>query len=146
HHRTVGTAQDVLTARRDETFFRYLARSWPGEIRSAWRIAVRRSASGSRLRALAANEVVHGVAGELALLAVVVLYGGFVALASVIAQAMLAHLLVFAANFVEHWGIIRAGGKVGAADAWDSTAPLSHYALLGLSFHADHHVLASRPF
>jgi alkane 1-monooxygenase len=146
HHRTVGTAQDVLTARRGETFVRYFARSWPGEIRSAWRIAVNRSASRSAIFALAANEVAHGVAGELALLTVIGLYGGPAAIALVVAQAMLAHVLVGAVNYFEHWGILRTGGKAGAADAWDSIAPLSHYALLGLSFHADHHIRASRPF
>lgn len=63
-----------------------------------------------------------------------------------VAQAALAHVLIATVIFIEHWGIIREGGKVGAMDAWDCTAPLSHNALLGLSFHADHHVRASRSF
>jgi alkane 1-monooxygenase len=146
HHRTVGTAQDVLTARRDETFLRYLARSWPGEIRSAWRIEVGRTAGRPPLRGLAANEVARGVAAEASLLVALGLYGGLAAVALFVAQAALAHLLVAAVNFFEHWGIVREAGRVGGKHAWDSTAPLSHYALLGLSFHADHHVHAARTF
>jgi alkane 1-monooxygenase len=64
----------------------------------------------------------------------------------VILQAALAQYIVAAVNFFEHWGIVRRTGKVTAVHAWDCTAPMSHYALLGLSFHADHHVRASRSF
>jgi alkane 1-monooxygenase len=146
HHRTVGTASDVLTARRDETFTRYLARSWPGELRSAWRIEIRRTSARSRIGALVTNDVVRGMVAEAALLALIVASVGPLAVPCVLAQAALAHLLVAAVNFFEHWGIVRGDRRVGAGDAWDSAAPLSHYALLGLSFHSDHHVRASRSF
>jgi alkane 1-monooxygenase len=139
HHRNVGTPDDVLTARTDESFVRYLARSWPGEVRSAWNIEARRHPWWR-------NEVVRGVVAEMILLAVVAGHGGVLGVGTVIGQAALAHLLVAAVNFVEHWGIVRDGARSGTSDAWDSSAALSHYALLGLSFHADHHVSAARSF
>ncbi len=64
----------------------------------------------------------------------------------VILQAAIGQFIVAAVNFFEHWGIVRRAGKVTAAHAWDCTAPMSHYTLLGLSFHADHHVRSSRSF
>jgi alkane 1-monooxygenase len=146
HHRTVGTADDVLTARPDETFLGYLARSWPGELRSAWRIEVRRSAGRRPIAALLRNDFLRGALAEAAVLALIAVVASPSAAAFVVMQAALVHLLVAAVNFIEHWGIVRADRKVRAGDAWDSTAPLSHYALLGLSFHADHHVRASRSF
>jgi alkane 1-monooxygenase len=146
HHRTVGTANDVLTARSDETFLGYLARSWPGELRSAWRIELRRSAGRGPFAALFRNDFLRGALAEAALLSIIAVLASPSVAAFVVIQAALAHLLVVAVNFIEHWGIVRVDRKVRAGDAWDSAAPLSHYALLGLSFHADHHVRASRAF
>jgi alkane 1-monooxygenase len=146
HHRTAGTAEDVLTARTHEPFFQYLRRSWVAEIRSAWRIEVRRSAGRGPIHAWLANEVVRGFAIEVVLLGSVALVLAPEIAALVVAQAALAHLVTGAVNFFQHWGIARSHRKLGAGDAWESGAPLSHYALLGLSFHADHHVRASRPF
>jgi hypothetical protein len=103
-------------------------------------------AKRSRFRALVSSEVVRGIVAEVAIVVVIGLYGGPVIVALAVAQAALAHLLVAAVNFIEHWGILRTGGKAGATHAWDAAAPLSHYALLGLSFHADHHARGAQPF
>jgi alkane 1-monooxygenase len=145
HHRTAGTPADVLTARRDETFWAYAARSWRGEIARAWRIERERNAHRFWLRAFAANDVIRGIAIEVAILVVAFVVGGPSMAALVVAQAAVTHLLVAAINFVEHWGIVRTTPKGGPV-AWDTRAPLSHYALLGLSFHADHHAHAARAF
>lgn len=146
HHRTVGTPEDALTARTDETFLAYLARAWPGELASAWRIERARGRTRTGLAALLRNDFVVGVAAEAAMLLAALALGGPIVAGLVVAQAALTHVLVAAVNFVEHWGIVRTRTKPGAADAWDADAPMSHYALLGLSFHADHHVRASRTF
>jgi alkane 1-monooxygenase len=61
-------------------------------------------------------------------------------------QALIAQVLIFAVNYFEHWGLVRVGKRPTAAIAWQSDAWLTHFALLGLPRHADHHLHAARPF
>jgi len=144
HHRHVGTAADPLTARRGESLRAYLRRGWPAELRSAWTIERRRLGSG--LSGLARNEVLRGVLAEVVIATAIALGFGWAALVVFLAQATVAQLLITAVNYFEHWGIVREGRRVGSFDAWDCRAPMSHYALLGLSFHVDHHAHASHAY
>jgi alkane 1-monooxygenase len=61
-------------------------------------------------------------------------------------QAMLAILLLETVNYVEHWGIRRAGARPTTVDAWDAESWFTYYTLVGLSRHADHHANAARPW
>src|SRR6185436_15417349 len=54
--------------------------------------------------------------------------------------------LVAAVNYFDHWGLERTQKKVREVDAWDCDSTWTHYSLLALSHHPDHHVRASRPF
>lgn len=132
HHRLVGTAEDPTTARFGESFWAYARRSTVGQLVSAWR--------------LGPAQVAAGLAAEAAgLVAIGVLFGG-AALAAFLAQALWASLLVAAVNYFDHWGLQRTQKKVREVDAWDCDSALTHYSLLALSHHPDHHVRASRPF
>jgi alkane 1-monooxygenase len=146
HHRHVGTSADVLTARHGETFGAYLVRAWPGEVASAWRIEAERHRTKPSVLRWGANEFVRGALAQAVLVGGIGVGLGGAALVALIAQAALAHVITATVNYFEHWGIERQGRKVGTADSWDTTAPLSHHALLGLSFHADHHAHASHAF
>lgn len=131
HHRRVGTDEDALTARRDETFWRYLARSVPAELRSAWR--------------LAPGTIAAGIAMQFA---IVLSLGAFgpVAPAVFLAQAAVAQLLIGSVNYLQHWGLRRQGGRVQAADSWESDAALSRFLLFGLARHPAHHARSATPF
>jgi alkane 1-monooxygenase len=137
HHKRVGTPDDPATARRGERFWPFLARTVPGQLRSAWRLEAPR---GWR------NRVLHGALLEVAGVAALGLALGPYALAAFLAQAALAVLLLEAVNYVEHWGIVRDGARPGPRDAWDADSWLTYYTLVGLSRHADHHAHAARPW
>lgn len=131
HHRRVATDEDALTARRDETFWRYLARSVPGEMRSAWRLAPGTIAAGVAMQA-----------------SIVLALGalGPVAPAVFLAQAAVAQLLIGTVNYLQHWGLRRRGGRVQAVDSWESDAALSRFLLFGLARHPAHHARSATPF
>lgn len=146
HHARAGTPEDALAVRPGESFARYMIRSWPAELRSAFRIEAQRPRRNGGLRSPLWNGVVLGVLAEIALAATSILGGGSGALLAFVAQAALAFVIISAVNYLQHWGLHRARRKAGEADAWDCTAPLSRYVLLGLPLHADHHVHAAQPF
>jgi alkane 1-monooxygenase len=132
HHRRVGTPEDPTTARFGETFGAYAARSTSGQLVSAWRLD--RAA------------VAAGVAFELALVGAIAVGFGTTAVLAWLLQAAFATGLITAVNYFDHWGLVRRGRAVGPSDAWDAAGAPSHYFLLGLPRHADHHVHAVRPY
>jgi alkane 1-monooxygenase len=146
HHVRVGTTEDALAVRRDESFAQYLPRSWLAELRSALSIEARRLHGHGDARSLVRNAVVIGVLMEIAVMIVIIAFGGPRALLSFLVQAALAYVIISAVNYLQHWGLSRDRRKVGEADSWDCTALLSRYVLLGISLHADHHVHAAERF
>jgi alkane 1-monooxygenase len=143
HHARVATLDDPGTARFGETFWQYVLRSWPGEWKSAWQIGMtearRRGHSGWR------NPVLHGLFLESAVTTSVVLMGGLRSLALYVAHVVMATLLVMAVGYFLHWGL-RRGPRPSPKDAWGCDVSLTHFVLLGLQQHADHHLHATRPY
>jgi alkane 1-monooxygenase len=131
HHVRVGTHADPATARFDESFWRFLARSVPGEFVSAAR--------------LAPASFTLGVLAEIGIMAGLWTIGGR-ALAAFLLQALFSLLLVAVVNYLEHWGLCRSGPKIRAADSWDCDSLVTHALLFGLARHADHHARAARPY
>jgi len=149
HHVRVGTPEDPVTAHFGETHWHFIWRTIPQQFRSAWRIEARRldqkgvTAPGARLLG---HRVLQGVAVELALLCAIGFGLGPVALLFFVAQALMAIVLLETVNYIEHWGLSRSGKKVRTVDSWDTDSFVTLYTIVGLSRHADHHVLASRPY
>jgi alkane 1-monooxygenase len=132
HHVRVATADDPATARFGESFDAFFRRTVPAQFRSAWRLGRR--------------DVLAGLAVELALTVAITAIAGWPGLVVFLWQAFNAITTLEAVNYFEHWGLVRAGVRPGARDAWDSDSWLTHYTLIGLSRHADHHAHAARPF
>ena len=118
-------------ARFDESFWRFFARSVPGEFVSAAR--------------LAPASFILGVLAETGILTGFGAIGGR-AVAAFLLQALIALLLIAMINYLEHWGLCRSGHKVRAVDSWDCDSLVTHFLLFGLARHADHHVRAARPY
>jgi alkane 1-monooxygenase len=146
HHARVGTHEDALAVQTGERFAPYLFRSWRAELRSAFSIEARRLGGHRGVRVLLRNAVVLGIMAETGLAVMLTASRGPAALLAFVVQAALANVIISAVNYLQHWGLSRERRKVGEADSWDSTAPLSRYVLLGLPLHADHHVHAAQPF
>jgi alkane 1-monooxygenase len=149
HHVRVGTGGDPATARFGETRSAFKRRTIPGQFRSAWRIECRRLGDESMRfwdPRLLRSRVVHGLAAELALAAVVTVCLGPAALAALALQAWEAVDLLETVNYFEHWGLSRADRRVTSLDSWDTDSVFTQYALIGLARHADHHAHPARPY
>src|SRR5581483_9315986 len=132
HHARVATPDDPATARSGERYTAFFLRTVPAQFRSAWRI--------DRTR------VLQGLAAEAALLALIAIAAGPVALLVFLWQAYNAITLLEAVNFFEHWGLTRTGERAGPSDAWDTDSWFTLYSLVGLSRHADPHAHAARSY
>jgi alkane 1-monooxygenase len=142
HHVRVGTPDDPATARFDETLSEFKRRTIPAQFRSAWALEQKRLAG----RSVLGNRVLHGVLIEVALTAGIALVLGPWALAAWLYQAFEAINLLEAVNYLEHWGLQRAAGRVTPMHSWDTDSAFTTWALIGLARHADHHANPSRPY
>jgi len=146
HHRLASTAADPATARFDEDFGDFFKRSVRGQWADAWRL------EGRRLGGIAAgpgrwlrHRVLRGLAVQSVLLALIFAYFGPLALILFLYQSWAAVRLLEAVNYVQHWGLVRAGTKFTVADAWATDSWFTLHAFIGLSRHADHHLHAGQP-
>ena len=147
HHRLASTLADPATARFGERFGDFLKRSVAGQWADAWRVESRRLRGASRqgLGLWLRHRVLHGLLAEAALLGWIGACFGGVALLLFLYQAFAAVRLLEAVNYVQHWGLVRAGPGFGPADAWSCDSWFTLHAFIGLSRHADHHARGGKP-
>ena len=149
HHRRVATLEDPATARFGESFCAFLPRSVAGQLRSAVQIERERIGTGdgrSLIIGWPTSPLVVGCAAQMLLLACVAQVFGVLASQLLVGQALVAISCLEAANYVEHWGLVRRQGvAVQETDSWDTDSRFSRRALLALPRHADHHLHAGRP-
>ncbi len=149
HHVRVGTPDDPASARFGEAYEAFFRRTVPSQFRSAWRLEAKRLGDPDMKlwdRRTLGNRVLHGLAVEWGLAAVVFLAFGGAALFAFVLQAFTAVRLLEAVNYFEHWGLVRRGPRVRHADSWDTHAWTTYYGLIGLTRHADHHAWPARAF
>jgi len=148
HHARVATLDDPATARRGESFYRFLPRSILTGMASAWRI------EGERLvRAKSSINQLLIAYGLIAFgLAAVWFALGPHALGFFVAQAAIAVLLLEGINYLEHYGLLRAlrdNGRpvpVGPEHSWNSSHFLTNINLFNLGRHPEHHMQGNRAF
>ena len=149
HHPRVGTADDPATARFGETHRDYLRRTIPAQWKSAWHLATQRlNRAGVRWYSphMLRHRVLQGLVAQVALLFAIVYFFGPIALGFFLVQTAMTILMLETVNYIEHWGLTRTGKKVVAVDSWDTDNWFTHFTLVGLARHSDHHAQASRPF
>jgi alkane 1-monooxygenase len=144
-HREVATPGDVASARFGESYWAFMGREIPGALRRAWRLEADRLARSDRPVIHPANRNLQGWAMTACL------WGGLVALVGVslltflLGQAAAAWALLSAANYVEHYGLLRRRlpdgryERPGPAHSWNSNRWVSNRVLYQLPRHADHH-------
>jgi alkane 1-monooxygenase len=152
HHRKVATREDAASSRFGETLYGFLPRTLWTSLRSFWEIetaiAKRKGLSLGSPR----DRRVRYPASVAAMYGATYAVGGW---ASVIALAVIgavAILVLETINYLEHYGLARARTKSGGYErvqphhSWNSAHGLSSRFLFGLTRHADHHYLSSRPY
>jgi len=149
HHPNVGTPQDAVTARFGENNWAFVRRTVPAQFSSACALesarlnhSVRPLSGAGWLR----HRVLQGVLAQAALLIAITCFFGIIPLVFFVTQALLSILMLETVNYVEHWGLTRAGKRVLPEDSWDTDNAFTLYTLVGMSRHSDHHAQASRSY
>jgi alkane 1-monooxygenase len=132
HHVRIAAGTDFAPARFGESVWRFITRSVPGELINGWRIS--------------RHQLGLGTAIELTLLASAGWKYGPRTVIAILLDAAVALVLITAVSYIQHWGVEMAERRMTAAQAWDCDSPLTHYALLGISRHADHHLRPGRRY
>lgn len=152
HHRYVGTPRDHVTARYNESAWRFIARVLPGCLLSAWRVEAERQARRGRPSYALANPFWRYLGGGLAFLVLAWLIGGWPGVGLLILQSVVAIILTEFVNFIQHYGLTRkhlGGGRYEHTrewHSWNAPRPATSRMLLNLQRHSDHHFKPERPY
>ena len=152
HHKHVGTEEDAATARKGETFYRFLVRSVPDQYLSTCEIERKRLQKKKKGFWSFSNEMLGFQVTQLAWLATIFWLMGPVVALLYIASCVLAFSLLEAVNYLEHYGLEREKDerdryeKVDHHHSWNSDHVVSRMFLFELSRHSDHHMVASRHY
>ena len=160
HHVRVATVEDPASARLGESVWAFLPRTILGGLRSAWHLERRRlgrrravrGASTSWSAVSLRNDVLSAWAMSAALLAVLLLVFGPVVLPWLAVQAVFGVVLLETANYLEHYGLLRARRPDGRYEhvqpghSWNSDNLTTNLLLYHLQRHSDHHAYPTRRY
>ncbi|CAL1240804.1 Alkane-1 monooxygenase [Candidatus Methylocalor cossyra] len=131
HHARLGSAEDVSTARRGESFEAFYRRALGGHWKNAWRADP--------------GAVVVGLVAEAGLLAAYLSAFGVLATAVWLHQCRAAVRTLEAVNYFQHYGLTEGAGGTPAM-AWRNDSAVSLFLFLGLTRHAEHHRRPGVPY
>jgi alkane 1-monooxygenase len=152
HHKRVATPEDPSSARYGEWVYAFYFRSVIFSYFSAWEIAagdVRKK--GRRVLSLH-NEMIQFHLIQVAFVALIFFFFGWLPLLCFLAAAVIGMLLLETVNYIEHYGLQRKAIEEGKYErampehSWNSNHVIGRLFLFELSRHSDHHYMASRKF
>lgn len=152
HHRYVGTPRDPVTARFNESFFRFYPRVLIGSLLSSFGAeAAMLKRKGLPWHHLSNPFWRYGaLQGGMLLLAF--LLGGWSGVALFLVQAGTAIWQLELVNYVEHYGLTRRHLGEGRYEhvlprhSWNAAQKASNWLLINLQRHSDHHYKPDRRF
>lgn len=145
HHLRVATPDDPASARFGESFWKFLPRTAIHGLRSAWQLESRRLARRGRSSWTPQNHLFNAAAMSVVLFAALIAVVGSVVVPYLLIQAAIAIVLYEAANYLEHYGLLRRRrpdgryDKPSHRDSWNSDHLWSNLFLYHLQRHSDHH-------
>ena len=145
HHVRVATPEDPASARYGESYWHFLPRSIIGGIRSAWELEQRRLQRIGAAKWSAHNHLFNAAAISFAVFGVLIAAFGWIVAPYLVMQAVIAVILFEAANYLEHYGLLRqkrSNGRYERTDhthSWNSDHLWSNLFLYHLQRHSDHH-------
>jgi alkane 1-monooxygenase len=152
HHAEVATPEDSASARFGESIYRFALREIPGGLRRGWRL------EGERLRRQGPgawswrNEILQSYAVSLLLYGALVYAFGVVILPFLLLQAAWAWWQLTSANYIEHYGLLRAKNSDGRYErcqphhSWNANHLASNLVTFHLERHSDHHAWPARHY
>jgi alkane 1-monooxygenase len=152
HHSAVATPDDSASARMGESIYRFALREVAGGLRRGWRLEARRLRLRHQRVFSWHNEILQGWS-----LTFVVQGGLVLALGASIVPFLLAHNALAwwqltTANYIEHYGLLRARNAAGRYEpcrpwhSWNSNHTLGNLMLFQLERHSDHHAHPARRY
>lgn len=152
HHRNVATDEDPASARYNENLYFFWVRSVYNSYLSAWQISNNRTLKKCGKIMSWQNEMIRFTLIEIAIVLVVAVIWGWVALLGFGIAALGGILLLETVNYIEHYGLRRK--KVTAhryentqpIHSWNSNHIIGRLMLFELSRHSDHHAYPHRKY
>lgn len=147
HHRLAASLDDPNTARRGETFYQFWPRAWMGSYRAGLRAEATRRVGKTGLHPYAVYALISAAS-----LAVGFAVAGLAGVAVWVALAVYGHSQLLLADYVQHYGLLRAtrpNGKlepVNARHSWNAPQWFSSALMLNAPRHSDHHAHPNRPY
>ena len=147
HHKYVGTEADPATAKYGENLYKFIARTIPGQLISAFEIEKRRLIKKNKNYFSLSNFVVTSILVQIIILVLLFLFFEHHVILAFVIYSITAVFLLEYVNYIEHYGLSRNfDEKFEAHHAWQTNKVTSRFGLLELSQHADHHLKAHKPF
>ena len=152
HHRWVSTPEDHASARMGETIYRFALRELPGGIRRAWHLESERLQQDGRRAWSVHNTMLQSYAVTAVLQGALLLAFGWVMLPFLAVHNLVAWWQLTSANYVEHYGLLRARLPNGRYEApqphhsWNTNHLVTNLATFHLQRHSDHHAHPSRRY
>lgn len=145
HHLRVATPEDPASAKFGESFWKFLPRTMIHGLHSAWDLETRRLARSGSSPWTLRNNLFNAAAMSIVLFGALISAFGWIVLPYLLIQAAIAIVLYEAANYLEHYGLMRTRrpdgryAKPSHRDSWNSDHLWSNLFLYHLQRHSDHH-------
>ena len=152
HHSYIGTPRDAVTARYNESFFRFFIRVIPQSLRSSFAAEKAMLSRKNLPWTDLSNPFFRYWALQVAMILLALVLGGWAGLGLFLWQAFIAVWQLELINYIEHYGLTRkhlGNGKyetVGAHHSWNAAHMASNWLLINLQRHSDHHIKPERRF
>ncbi|WP_299371618.1 alkane 1-monooxygenase [uncultured Tateyamaria sp.] len=152
HHRYVATPRDPVTARMNESFYRFYPRVLKQCFHSAWNAEKAMLARKSLPATDLSNPFWRYAGLQAACLLLAFLLGGWTGIVLFLVQAGVAIWQLELVNYIEHYGLTRkhlGDGKyehVQPRHSWNAAHKASNWLLINLQRHSDHHYKPDRRF
>ena len=148
HHRHVATPLDPNSARRGESFYRFLPRAYAGSFRAG--LAAETDLRQRKAQGL--HPYVIYIGGQSLALALGFALAGWAGLAAWLGLGLYATTQLMLSDYVQHYGLTRArlpDGRyepVGDRHSWNAPHWFSSGVMLNAPRHSDHHAHPTRPY
>ncbi|MEM8848536.1 MAG: alkane 1-monooxygenase [Pseudomonadota bacterium] len=152
HHRYVATPRDPVTARYNESFYRFYPRVLWQCLVSGWKAEAAMLARKNLPWWNRSNPFWRYAALQAVFYAAAFAIGGWLGIVLFLVQAGSAIWQLELVNYLEHYGLTRrhlGDGKyepVRPHHSWNSAQKASNWLLINLQRHSDHHYKPDRPF
>jgi len=148
HHMRVATPDDPDYARRGDTVYGHILRTFPGQWKEAYHLEKMMWTKRGRKWYDPRNAWVYKAATLAAFTAILYALGGFMgALLAILTLLLGPRMLLEVFNYVNHYGLISATpGRFEKHQTWNHITPMVRILALEITNHAGHHEDSYKPF